>query len=366
MDGQWIGRFEGTHEGVIVIDLDDLGTNCDGVAYIFPNDQDVPGTIARIRTPNKNKKVTFNTTTLNTLDKASELIPPHLVQSVYPNFVFPKIAEVTLEWSDTKLNVQWKTDIGTVGAANISRSTSTTSRTPAKKEINSWAKFKEYAHSLRPYSFIYRGQPEPDRLRTAFHRTKRTNLLRFAAEDIPALHRHLSARTSHVFDLTKALENGAFHNLIQHHGYPTPLLDWTYSPFVAAYFAFLRQPALCKGTKVRIFAFDKETWVTTFNQLQRIGPARPHFSVSEFLGIGNERMTPQQALSTITNVDDIEAYIQEREQERSVTYLTAIDLPRSERVKALQELSVMGITAGSLFPGLDGACEELRGRFFGF
>jgi len=26
----------------------------------------------------------------------------------------------------------------------------------------------------------------------------------------------------------------------------------------------------------------------------------------------------------------------------------------------------MGITAGSLFPGLDGACEELRERFFEF
>jgi hypothetical protein len=30
----------------------------------------------------------------------------------------------------------------------------------------------------------------------------------------------------------------------------------------------------------------------------------------------------------------------------------------------MQELSFMGITAGSLFPGLDGACEGLREKMF--
>jgi hypothetical protein len=32
----------------------------------------------------------------------------------------------------------------------------------------------------------------------------------------------------------------------------------------------------------------------------------------------------------------------------------------------MQKLSKMGITADSLFPGLDGACEELRERNFSF
>jgi hypothetical protein len=30
----------------------------------------------------------------------------------------------------------------------------------------------------------------------------------------------------------------------------------------------------------------------------------------------------------------------------------------------MRELGYMGITAGSLFPGIDGACEELRERNF--
>jgi hypothetical protein len=66
----------------------------------------------------------------------------------------------------------------------------------------------------------------------------------------------------------------------------------------------------------------------------------------------------------VTNIDDIEDYIKHKEGEKNKQYLTVIDLPLKERTKVMRELSYMGITAGSLFPGLDGACEELRERFF--
>jgi hypothetical protein len=75
-------------------------------------------------------------------------------------------------------------------------------------------------------------------------------------------------------------------------------------------------------------------------------------------------MLPQQGISTMTNVDDMETYIQDIEAKHSKTYLQAIDLPVSERSIVSRDLAMMGITAGSLLPGLDGACEQLRERFF--
>jgi hypothetical protein len=160
------------------------------------------------------------------------------------------------------------------------------------------------------------------------------------------------------------LENGAFYNLVQHHGYPTPLLDWSYSPFVAAFFAFRYAERIADDGPVRIFVFDRKQWVSDFNQLQKIAPARLHFSIMEFSAVGNERLVPQQAISSITNVEDIESYVRSREREKKKTYLRVIDLPKSERKKAMRELRLMGITAGSLFPGLDGACEALRAAQF--
>jgi hypothetical protein len=92
-------------------------------------------------------------------------------------------------------------------------------------------------------------------------------------------------------------------------------------------------------------------------------PARRHVTIGEFLAIENERMIPQQAASMITNIDDIESFIRTKEV-GGKKYLWAIDLPVGERKRVIRELAYMSITAGSLFPGLDGACEELAERNF--
>ena len=83
----------------------------------------------------------------------------------------------------------------------------------------------------------------------------------------------------------------------------------------------------------------------------------------EFIAIDNERSIPQQSASSVTNVDDIETYIKSKET-ATQKYLHVVDLPVKQRNKIMSELSFMGITAASLFPGLDGACEELKERFF--
>jgi hypothetical protein len=106
--------------------------------------------------------------------------------------------------------------------------------------VTNWAEFKDFAYSLEPDRYIFRRQERAVwRLRTSFHRSGRADLERFLNEDVIRLHRHLSARTTHVFDRQKPEELGAFVSLAQHHGYPTPLLDWTRSAFVGAYFAYL-------------------------------------------------------------------------------------------------------------------------------
>lgn len=362
--GQWVGRQKGTNEGLVVLDLDLRAGKLRGTAHVFDDSPNLPVTIAFIED--------FPISLTHTAEVLVAVVHPdgRLVSAddfaaAFPGVTAPNKADISTHVSEDGLFVKWQTDIGTSGTAILkpSQSGEPSNYKPADGQMG-WQEYKEFVLGLERDRFIYRGQPAPYRLRTSFHRTRRSDLHEYVMIDIPALHRGLSARTSHYFNLSDPSQNGAFYNLIQHHGYPTPLLDWTYSPYVAAYFAF-RQSTRSESHHdvVRVYLLDKMGWTSKYRQIQQLSHARPHFSLLEPVAIENERIIPQQALSSLTNVDDIESYISSMENSPG-EFLRAIDITRDDRERALWELSMMGITAGSMFPGLDGACEELRSRFF--
>lgn len=369
MKGQWIGQFNGTTTGRITINIDESHSYFQGIAYLIQNSAEIPSSAIYFQTTNKSNKFKFITESISAINLWPGLPDAwDNVKQHYPKGVMSNSATVTGTWSNRELSLSWTTDIGVIGNCKLKRSQSEQkSKLNAKK--TTWEGFKKYISNLEGRKFLFRGQKEPWRLRTSFHRTGRADVQRFVNEDIQTLHKHLSARTKHVFNLEIGNENGAFFNLVQHHGYPTPLLDWTYSPYVAAYFAFrdVSKDDIKEGTsksKVRIFLFNQAEWKKDYQQYLHLSTAKLHLSIGEFMAIENERMIPQQAISTVTNIDDIESYISICEQASTKTYLQAFDLPLKERDKVIQELRFMGITAGSMFPGLDGACEELKDRNF--
>lgn len=175
--------------------------------------------------------------------------------------------------------------------------------------------------------------------------------------------------TGKLYNLQNDYEYGAILNLAQHHGYATPLLDWTESPFIAAFFAFWRSDfsdaADTANAKVRIYEFDFNKWSIN-NPLGRpvIDTPGPNISALKLPSLDNSRAIPQQSVVLFSNVVDIEEHIHLHEIGQKTEYIKRIDLPLSEKDKALCEMRLMGITSASMFPGLDGICEELRDRHF--
>jgi hypothetical protein len=373
VNGQWRGRFVSTHSaGQIMVNVDDLRDRYGGVAFLIGDGNPTPPTVvAPISTPSKEKKFSLLISAILSINPQTMNIDRwENIRQFYPSAtVFPNQADVKIEWNSRRLRLNWTTGLGTSGSATLPRTSADTPSALNPLEHN-WENFKAYVATLERRRFLFRGQSVIARLRTSFHRTGRADLGRFLTDDVQTLYRNLSQRTRHIYNLQIPDQNGSFFNLIQHHGYPTPLLDWTYSPYVAAFFAFraftnsVAEGRSSRDKKVRIFMFDQRQWHQDYLKTAFLNLPNPNFSILEFMAMDNERLIPQQAVSSLTNIDDVEAYIAERETQSGKTYLTAIDLPLSERRRVMEELSYMGITAGSLFPGLDGACEEIRERSF--
>jgi hypothetical protein len=350
MWGQWLGKFEGTNSGEAILNIDrDIGTS--GKLSIYEYSPTIPPRWANIFFTENDEKIAGNFFYLGNPEQSESLGLP---------------TDGTLEItnsSDTELKGIWQTNIGTNGTFTLHKQNEIEPSTP--EEIFTWDEFKNWlSNHARPDSFIYRGQSNNEwKLKTSFHRTGRYDLLRYANEDVHRLNHYLVSLLNRSFNISDPIEHGALLNLAQHHGFPTPLLDWTESPYIAAFFAFFDTPKNNNKGYVRLFAFNKYDWMadhsTTVDMLDPI----KYFSIHMLLPLHNSRALPQQSVVTSTNVSDIEGWLS------SITppnrkYLTKIDIPQSQRKLVMQELSQMGITSASLFPGIEGTCRALKEKYF--
>lgn len=132
--------------------------------------------------------------------------------------------------------------------------------------------------------------------------------------------------------------------IAQHHGMPTRLLDWTYNPLVALYFAVEKEHEGDSAIYVysRTETVDVEEIVSPFEVTEVIRYRPPHIS---------SRIVAQSGLFTVHNEpdksyepDDIEKLIVKGE----------------ERLNIKKQLYKYGISQKTLFPGLDGLAYDLK------
>lgn len=269
----------------LVIELDEFETYSAGSAYAYDANTQLVGTYSVFRLENGKPVQDVQLTLLPIDPRSNKVVSWNSIAAAYPNQVFPTsaTASVTIV-NDNELRIEAITNVGTNISASVSKARpDQSSDYVPDPEIRAWGQFKTFAAGLEQYRFLFRGQDKPLRLRTSFHRAKRADVSRFLSNDMPTLYKHLASRLRHVFNINIPDENGALVALIQHHGYPTPLLDWTYSPFVAAFFAYrdvqTERMSDDPDGMIRIFVLDKTSWMQKVPQLPMLRPYGLHFSI---------------------------------------------------------------------------------------
>jgi hypothetical protein len=226
--------------------------------------------------------------------------------------------------------------------------------------MDEWAQYKDWIgnnHELVD-SFIFRGQANHAwPLQTSFHRLPGFDLAQYLNHNLPILASRLEIIDGTYRDLSNNFEYASFLALLQHNGFPTPQLDWTYSPYIAAFFAF--ENAIPRFNKVKIFLFNHTQWSIDYKQEGEISQTTPHVSVIIPRAHGNRKYMIQRGIFTFTNVKDIGQHIRSHSKSGK-QYLIEFEMPVSLKNKVLKELAYMGITHLSLFPTIEEACRFAR------
>ena len=173
--------------------------------------------------------------------------------------------------------------------------------------------------------------------------------------------------------------------LAQHHGLPTRLLDWTFSPYVALFFAF-------DGSGSKLLSEDVAVWCLDFARFregaiawqrneegdetggdddavwERYQQGLDAISLVRYVSGENIRQNRQMGAFTQSHreVNRLEDYIEAKRRWFGPRTLRKLVIRESEHEKALRDLELMGLDAAYLLGDIGGASRLVYNRFFRF
>lgn len=259
-----------------------------------------------------------------------------------------------------------------------------------ERPLKKWKEFVEFCDNLNGL-WIYRGQEQDWALQTRLERAcKEFDLLKYAEMIEFQLIREFKRRyKGNDHDL---VDDDTLYclALMQHHGAPTRLLDCTYSPFVAAYFALETKPKEERDKPSIVYCFNndwlhtearKKAWESlivkrsdddrvrrddkSFRKLYMSESPKKFVSAENAFNL-NERLIIQKGVFLCPGI--ITAAFQSNLKQLGGWYKEGavikvkLEFDLYARKKALHELHNMNVDRATLFPGLDGFTESLRPR----
>jgi hypothetical protein len=263
----------------------------------------------------------------------------------------------------------------------------------------SWADFRNETSKMVPdldyHKYIWRGQSRSDwMIESSWKRLKSNGTLDDYLKILDRVYDQISTWSDKEWDIyekdekliskkqqnpylneqeyIEKIENKRYNNkelfsflaFLQHHGFPTPMIDCTKSPYIASYFAFEGSyDNHCNS--VAIYRIDK-TLLKNISDTEVCKDVKMPVII-EASSKGNVKQIIQQGL--YLTLSEKEILKLNEDLKRMVNYsvepiIKKFTINNSDRKNAMRELEQMGINHLSLFPDIEGMCRMLKEKFF--
>lgn len=244
--------------------------------------------------------------------------------------------------------------------------------------IKSWQEFDEIVKSRNYRKWIYRGQSDANwglvsSLVRAFNTAeslhgkakpgykKEFNRIKHEMVMVDKFERNAHIYLSHL-----PKDKFSWVALMQHYGAPTRLLDFTYSPYVAAFFCLesgegdaaiysLNHDAITQSARNKKYGPSTAglDWFLVNGDLSKatLHTAEPAYS--------NVRLQAQQGLFVMPNFIDMSHGDILLEYDLSENDYIKFVIPAKLRKEGIRYLYQMNVTATMIYPGLEGFCKSM-------
>jgi hypothetical protein len=247
------------------------------------------------------------------------------------------------------------------------------------RRIRSWAEFERIVRTHQYRKWVYRGQcdashelksslfrdlEEVEKITVAATRKKKT-INREGHEKI-ALRRFMDKAQLFLSNIPSEEHHLEWFAIMQHYGAPTRLLDFTFSAYVAAYFALesgIRNSAVYCLKRTLFKQVDEEE----YEDVDKIYENILDTEYDDVLHVWEpkyptQRLMAQQGVFLVPSTNKVshEKIVGYYDDAISEENFLKVIIPARLRSTGLKQLRKMNITSSNLFPGLDGFCRSFK------